>query len=72
MYRSCRQHHPGSGLVSLGGCDPVLSPSRELECLQLVPSACKLHVRGEVKCVAFELGEGDGRVLQVVEKDLDL
>lgn len=35
-------------------------------------SACKLHVRGEVKCVAFELGEGDGRVLQVVEKDLDL
>lgn len=49
-----------------------MSPSRELECLQLVPPACGLHVRGEVKCVAFELREGDGRMLQVVEKDLDL
>lgn len=54
LYRSCRRHHPGSGPVSLWGCDPVRVPSAgSWECLQLVPSPCRLHVRGEVKCVAF-------------------
>lgn len=62
----------GLGWSPLGAVVQSVSPSRELECLQLVPSACRLHVRGEVKCVAFELAEGDGRMLQVVEKDLDL
>lgn len=47
-------------------------PAGSWECVQLVPSPCRLHVRGEVKCVAFQLSEGDGRMLQVVEKDLDL
>lgn len=28
-------------------------PAGSWECLQLVPSPCRLHVRGEVKCVAF-------------------
>lgn len=62
----------GLGWSPWGAVIQSVSPSRELECLQLVPSACRLHVRGEVKCVAFQLGEGDGRMLQVVEKDLDL
>lgn len=26
LYRSCRRHRPGSGPVSLGGCDPVCVP----------------------------------------------
>lgn len=53
----------GLGWSPWGAVLQSVSPSRELECLQLVPSACRLHVRGEVKCVAFELGEGDGRML---------
>lgn len=56
---------PGAAIQSV-------SPSREWECLQLVPSPRRLHVRGEVKCVAFQLSVGDGGMLQVVEKDLDL
>lgn len=47
-------------------------PAGGWEHLQLVPSSCRLHVRGEVKCVAFQLSEGDRRMLQVVEKNLDL
>lgn len=47
-------------------------PAGSWECLQLVPSPRRLHVRGEVKCVAFQLSVGDGGMLQVVEKDLDL
>ena len=28
LYRSCRRHRPGSGPVSLGGCDPVHVPQQ--------------------------------------------
>lgn len=31
-----------------------------------------LNVSGKVECVALEFGEGDGRMLQVVEQYLDL
>ena len=31
-----------------------------------------LHVSGEVQCVPLQFCEGDGRMLQVVEEDLDL
>lgn len=31
-----------------------------------------LHISGEVQCVPLQFCEGDGRVLQVVEEDLDL
>lgn len=31
-----------------------------------------LHIGGEVQCVPLQFCEGDGRVLQVVEEDLDL
>lgn len=31
-----------------------------------------LNVSGKVECVALELREGNGRMLQVVEKHLDL
>lgn len=31
-----------------------------------------LHIGGEVQCVPLQFCEGDGGVLQVVEKDLDL
>lgn len=62
-----------AGLPGRGGLQSSLCPpAGSWECLQLVPSPCRLHVRGEVKRVAFQLGEGDGRMLQVVEKDLDL
>lgn len=31
-----------------------------------------LHIRGVIGCVAFELGKGDGRVLQIIQEHLDL
>lgn len=39
------------------------------------PHSCShlgLHVGGEVQCVPLQFCEGNGGVLQVVEKDLDL
>lgn len=37
------------------------------------PDRCSgLNVSGEVESVALEFGEGDGRMLQVVEQNLDL
>lgn len=58
-----------------GGQDPksaLLCPFTRRTWAAVRPHSRELDIRGKVESVAFELGKGDGRVLQVVQEHLDL